>query len=330
MNTKQLLSALTALLALLLLSGCFDTVDGTARVGGLYPEDGDPEIEFYDNDTQPVADGDEQALEQEQEADGESTAPNGTRILYMHHDAIFKVPRISKDAPSSIDNLFILTPSEDGKTAHLTFCDQITTSTAPEVPPVEVPQLLKDALNKTENALSYTLDGAGLAEQQAHWAWGLHNLPDPVSTALPNPLDPYVPCPYEKSVIDPNNYEFDQDGDGKPGITLHVMKALLSKEGARYMGSRYVWQIAKGKSSDDGVWTLGTFTYRADLATFCSWACDSKGQNCAENVNIALLAGITDTGKSQWAVYKSERSVTCTDVAKMYSDGTFKNPPTLN
>lgn len=331
MNTKPLLIGLISCAALLGISGCFDTMDGTERVGSLYPVDGDVDVEFFDKDTQSVEDGDRESVEQEAtEDDGEHRPTSAAKVLYMRHDATFKVPRINKDAPSTIENLFLVTSSEDGKTAELTFCDQITLSTATEVPPVEVPQLLKDTLNKLDYALSYDLDGAGLGAQKATWAWGLHNLADPFTTELPNPSDPYAPCPYQKSVIDPDNYEFDQDGDGHPGITLHVMKAMLSKEGMRYMGSRYVWQIEKGKTSTDGIWTVGSFTYKADLATFCSWACDSKGQNCAENVNIALLAGITDTGTSQWAIYKSDKELTCADVAKLYTDGTFKTLPTIN
>ena len=129
----------------------------------------------------------------------------------------------------TLTNLFIVDVDVDGDVddgslpvAALTFCDQIsvidTGKGASDLGRSEVPVPLRDAL--ASQPLELPLDASGIAAGELAWTWGLRDLDDPKSSALPEAAeDPRV---------------WDQDADGHPGVTMEI----INPAGQRYMVRR--------------------------------------------------------------------------------------------
>ena len=146
----------------------------------------------------------------------------------------------------TIHDLFLA--DSDGQTMNLRFCDEAAPIVTPEGPTTlgetKIPDSLKTALHDAPVVLALPTDGSFQAHDVV-WLWGVHNLSQPLTDALPDAgnwqSDPHV---------------FDQDGDGQPGITMDVLVPM----GERYMARRSIWQLAPGKLTLDNQWVTGVVT----------------------------------------------------------------------
>ncbi len=128
----------------------------------------------------------------------------------------------------------------------LRFCDQqveITTSGgATDLGRSKVPEALQLALARTPVTLALPGDGTFRADGLV-WLWGIRSAS--ATDALPN-----------KDNHTSDARMWDQDNDGKPGVTLKI----LAPTGDRYMVRRAVWSFAPGNLTFDNQWITGSLT----------------------------------------------------------------------
>lgn len=145
-----------------------------------------------------------------------------------------------------VTDLFLADSS--GQSFSLQFCDQqvvITTSGgATDLGRSKVPAALQAALARNPVTLALPGDGTFSANGLV-WLWGLRGLANPLTELLPN-KDDYLG----------DTRVWDQDEDGKPGVTL----GILAPAGDRYMVRRAVWSFAPGKLTFDNQWIAGALT----------------------------------------------------------------------
>lgn len=152
----------------------------------------------------------------------------------------------------TLNDLFLARRSADGTAMELRFCDQAVDILASGQPSTmgqtEMPAALKTALFQAP--LSVPLPGDGSFEaSEVVWLWGLSGLDDVKNGALP-----------DKSNYASSPYVIDEDSDGKPGVTVHVLSPL----GDRHMVRRAVLSFAHGKLSLNNQWLTGTLASRID------------------------------------------------------------------
>jgi hypothetical protein len=130
----------------------------------------------------------------------------------------------------------------------LRFCDQqvaITTSGgATDLGRSKVSDVLQATLAR--NPVTLTLPGDGtFSASELVWLWGLKGVANPLTDILPN-----------KDNFAGDVRVWDQDDDGKPGVTL----GILAPAGDRYMVRRAVWTFGPGKLTFDNQWISGPLT----------------------------------------------------------------------
>ena len=191
-----------------------------------------------------------------------------------------------------------------GQTFSLRFCDQqtaITTSGgASDLGRSRVPDALRAALARTPVTLTLPGDGTFRAENLV-WLWGLESLPSPLTAALPD-KDNHLGDPRVK----------DQDGDGKPGVTLEI----IVPAGARYMVRRAIWTFAPGKLTFDNQWITGPLT-------------SAITESGLDATNPLLLTPAPLTPKPEGTVYQLRcvgQTVTCASLAAEHGP-LFKDAP---
>lgn len=141
-------------------------------------------------------------------------------------------------------DLFLGKLSNDGSNMELRFCNQDVTIYADgqqlTLGQPKTPQALKDALYATPFEVPVT--GSSLDNTQLAWLWGVQNLADPLTDALPTKQD------YATS-----DKDFDQDNDGHQGVTVDV----VSPPGQRYMVRRAKLSFVSGALTIDNKWLTG-------------------------------------------------------------------------
>ena len=108
------------------------------------------------------------------------------------------------------------------------------------------------------------------------WLWGLKGLANPLLDTLPN-KDNYLG----------DVRVWDQDDDGKPGVSL----AILAPAGDRYMVRRAVWSFAPGKLTFDNQWITGDLT-------------SAITESGLDSTNALLLTAAPITAKPTGTVYQ--------------------------
>ncbi|MBM4371586.1 MAG: hypothetical protein FJ098_08025, partial [Deltaproteobacteria bacterium] len=188
--------ALRVLPWVLVMTGCENWgVDGMARLEERYPER--PE------DTGPAPDVPTVDL-------GDVGGGGGTAGTWLLRVVLTGGMKVFAD-PSDIvqTDLFLVSISDGGGPALLTFCNQVTdVDLAGGMGETELSEETREAIG--ESPLAVGLDAEGLpAAQEIVWTWGLKDMVEPFTDPLPTePSDPRV---------------WDQDEDGNPGVTVHVL-----------------------------------------------------------------------------------------------------------
>ncbi len=173
------------------------------------------------------------------EISGEGAA--GTWLMRMELTGGMKV--FADPSDMVLTNLFLVDVPEDGGTASLSFCDQISAVDIPGgMGETEQPAATRAGIGAIPVELSLDEGGAPTAQEVA-WTWGIQDMEDPFTDALP------------ESAEDPRVW--DQDEDGHPGVTVHV----VAPEGDRYMVRRAIWSLGAGTPSEDGLWISGGLTF---------------------------------------------------------------------
>jgi hypothetical protein len=166
-----------------------------------------------------------------------------------------------------------------GQTFSLRFCDQqvaiTTTTAATDLGRSKVSAELQATLARSPVVLALPGDGTFRATDLV-WLWGLTGLASPLTDALPN-KDNYAG----------DARVWDQDSDGKPGVTL----GILAPAGDRYMVRRAVWSFAPGKLTFDNLWITGAL----------SAAITESGLDAT---NALLLTPAPITPKAEGSVYQ--------------------------
>ena len=145
-----------------------------------------------------------------------------------------------------INDLFLA--DSDGQSFSLRFCDQQTSITtsggATDLGRTKVPDATRAALARIPIQIQVASNGTFGATDLV-WFWGLKGLTQPLTEVLPT-----------KDNFTGDARVWDQDEDGKPGVTLQVLAPM----GDRYMIRRSVWTFAPGKLTFDNLWITGVLT----------------------------------------------------------------------
>jgi len=146
-----------------------------------------------------------------------------------------------------LTDLFLVRIPADGGKAELTFCEQLVDMPqAGGLGATQMPDALRTALREVKLELTLDAEALSLQAQKLAWTWGIQGMKDPFGDPIPTKPDaPLV---------------WDQDEDGNPGVTMHV----LAPEGDRYMVRREVLDFAAGTLAEDGLWLAGKLEFDID------------------------------------------------------------------
>ena len=204
----------------------------------------------------------------------------------------------------TVTDLFLARTEAGARAVELTFCDQVTrivtSGGATDLGRSKVPDALRAALAKAPVVVALPGDGTFQATDQV-WLWGLRDLPNPVTDALPTKDD---------FASDPHLW--DQDGDGNPGVTMNI----LAPAGDRYMVRRARWTFAPAHLTLDNAWLTGTLTASIE-------------ENALGASTALLLTSAPITPKADGAVYQFRcvgSTYTCPALAQDYAE-LFKDAP---
>ena len=218
--------------AALLSVSCNWKSDGEARLKTLFPVQKVVPEDLYIPDVH-LQDVDEEGL-------------GGRWVMEMRLPGSMDLPLFGQSALLLV-NHFVADIEPGGTKVSLTFCKQTALLDAAGMGDSEMPPETAAAIGLTPVLLA--LEGeAGIAAQKTAWTWGLKEMENPLTDAIPTTVpDPLV---------------WDQDSDGHDGVTLHV----LEPKGERYMVRRAVWDMTAAPLSEDGNWMEGTLAYTVDEA----------------------------------------------------------------
>ena len=139
----------------------------------------------------------------------------------------------------TVTDLFLAESTNQAFT--LRFCDQQvaidTGSGQTDLGRSEVPGPLRDALARAPLTVTFPSD--------AVWLWGIRNLANPKTDALPT-----------KDNFTGDARVWDEDGDGKPGVSLKI----LAPAGEASMVRRAAWSFAAPKLTFDNQWITGALS----------------------------------------------------------------------
>jgi hypothetical protein len=217
-----------ACVSLALVSSCYQPSDGLERLEELYPT---PQPKPVDTSCGEANLGEQMCL-----------GLGGNWAVRLVQPAT--ISPLGQPWDLKLYDLFLGKLSSDGSQMELRFCNQDVSIFADGAPLTlgqpKSPQALKDALYATPFTVPVT--GSKLSDTQQAWLWGVQNLANPLTDALPTKQD------YMSS-----NTEFDQDNDSHPGVTVDV----VSPPGQRYMVRRAKLGFGEGKLSIDNKWLTG-------------------------------------------------------------------------
>ena len=145
----------------------------------------------------------------------------------------------------AVTDLFL--SDSDGQEFDLRFCDEgttiVTSGGETNLGKAKVPDALKLVLGRSLIRIPVP-PGATFNASDVIWTWGVKGLTDPLNEALPTRDD----------LTDARIW--DQDDDGKVGVTLNVLAPM----GDRYMARRAVWAFAPGRLTFDNLWVTGALS----------------------------------------------------------------------
>lgn len=218
------------------------------------------------------------------------------------------IPAVCDACLLTLEDLALVVVPSEGDSVLWRFCDQPmqmdttpedpTDPPDPDAPHSTIPAALANAGVSTGVSLSMKAT-TRLPAHRVVWLWGVRDLDDPVHDALPQSSEsPKV---------------FDQDLDGKPGVTIQVVRPL---QGERYMVRRAVWDLAEASLSSDGLWLTGTLTFTIE----------EKAVG-ADNPLLTILAPITpETEGNTVTLRRVPPDFTCADVRAL-AESLFLDSP---
>lgn len=218
---------------LMLLFVCCWESDGLKRLEGKYPSSD--------------IIGDSDALSPDVillDAKGETL--KGRYAVMFIQKGVTKPETIDEEWPLTIKDIFIGDVPEDRMKANLSFCDELVRieTDNPFAPATHLSNGLKEALGKSQ--LVWNMNGKDqVMDTKMVWMWGVKNLEE--NELLPKDLK--------------DEKVYDQDGDGKPGVTIVVEKPL---EGERHIVKRVVWLFSKGKVTSDFTKVEGEMSFTVE------------------------------------------------------------------
>jgi hypothetical protein len=208
-------------------------------------------------------------------------------------------------------DLFMAKLNAEKTAMELAFCDQqvkIVDGFGQPLPygDATLPEALKTALNQKPPALTLPGDGSVQASDVV-WLWGLKDMADPLHDALPT-KDDYATNPYQ----------WDQDGDGKPGVTLQIKNPA----GDRHMARRAVWTFRQGRPSTDNLWLVGALVHSVEQSALSASAAN-------KTLEQMLMTPAPITSKTDGSVYQMRCVGETYDCAKLAVDhpALFKKAP---
>ncbi len=218
------------------------------------------------------------------------------------------IPTVCDDCLLTLTDLALVVVASDGRSVLWRFCDQpMEIDTTPDNPndpldPDAPHSTVPEALFRAGVTAAATFSKPATDRLPAHrvvWLWGVRDLSDPVHDPLPDSADsPGV---------------FDQDQDGKPGVTVRVDRPL---EGERYMVRRAVWDLAEAPLSEDGLWATGSLTFFIEEKAIG-----------ADNPLLTILAPITpEEAGNTYLLRRVPTDFTCEDLRGRASS-LFQNAP---
>jgi hypothetical protein len=181
----------------------------------------------------------------------------------------------------TVTDLFLADIDAAGTTLTLAqYCDQQSVmvdknNQLVDIGKTQTPQALRDALTASPVSISLPGDGT-IAASDVVWLWGLRDVVSPLTDVLPN-----------ASNYASDSRVWDQDQDGKPGVTLRIV--TFPGPGDRYMVRRATWTFAPSRLSFDNAWLTGTLTQRIEESVLGSLL-DSTGK---PDNNLSTVAPIT-------------------------------------
>ena len=206
---------------------------------------------------------------------------------------------IGEDWPITITSLVITEITPDGSAAYIQYCDQLTD--VETTSPLRPESHLSEGLKEWSGGVVVPFAKPSLDIMPAMdvlWLWGLHNMKDPMTDPLPTkPDDPLV---------------WDQDEDGKPGVTINITKPI---EGDRYIVRRGIWHLGQGTPDKDFLWIKGDLTSKIDM--------NALG---ATNQLLKTVAPITMDKDNSYIMRRVPANFTCRDLLS-HVDTIFSNPP---
>ncbi|MEW5851999.1 MAG: hypothetical protein AB2A00_24640 [Myxococcota bacterium] len=136
--------------------------------------------------------------------------------------------------------------------------------------------------------------------------WGVQNLPDPFNTPLPN-KDDYQSEPQ-------STWMLDEDGDGKPGVTVHLETSFGQGEG--YIVNRSIWKLhGVARSVDELVGLVQTERLQQNLL-------DSTLVVAGKNYAGETKQRPDENPKASWfQMIRARDGATCEDAKAARADG---------
>jgi len=206
-----------------------------------------------------------------------------------------------------LKDLVIAEIPTDGSGIYMTFCDQAMHVVTPPFGPDKkqnpmrpqsyVGQALKDAM--VSQWISFAKPAmTALPAMDVMWLWGLKGMKAPWKDALPTKAD------------DPRVW--DQDNDGKPGVTIVVTAPI---KGDRYMVRRGIWKLSASTADKDFLWLQGTLTYTIDQVALG-----------ATDQLLMTVAPVTPDTDNTFTMRRVPEGFTCQDLLT-HIDTVFANPP---
>jgi len=221
------------ILVIALLAGCGWKADGLERLESRYGTDA--------TESEPTCPAASDATPEASAA----PAMSGTwAVRLVQHSLLLG------SMPLHISDLFVGKVAADGTGIDLTFCteDSVGSDFSSKFGQTTMSDEAVHGLNKSSPVRIPLAAGALPKATRVAWQWGV-NLAKPFDDALPtDKTDPRI---------------FDQDGDGRPGLTVTVAEPA----GDRYMAKRVVWDLADG-AGVGGDWVFGGLAFRIDQQVY--------------------------------------------------------------
>lgn len=207
-----------------------------------------------------------------------------------------KIPTVCDDCLLTLTDFVLIVIPSDGQFALWRFCDQaMEMDTTPEDPndpadPLAPHSIVPPALQNAGVSTVVTFDRKASETVPAHrvvWLWGVRDMPDPFKDPLPDSAD--------------SLFVFDQDQDGKPGVTIRVVRPI---EGERYMVRRAVWDVGEAQLSENHLWATATLAFTIEEKALG-----------ADNAMLTILAPITpETTGNSVLLRRVPSDFTCADL----------------